>query len=133
MILTSVPPFPPQVTLAVMKKHSSNAAVLQHACRILTNLAFNADNKVAIAAAGGIEVLIAAFGLHFSDLHPTPTITAAMTPAVFIILFTLSQYITFTSTIFIAFLNLYNHSDPKPNIHLIHDHNKNHNCSIMLS
>jgi hypothetical protein len=82
MILTSVSPLPRQVTLAVIKQHPSNAAVLQNACRALVNLAFNADNRVAIAAAGGIEVLIAALGYHFSDLHPTPTITVAMMAAI---------------------------------------------------
>ena len=50
-----------------MKTHPDNAAVLKQACGVLVNLAYNADNKVAIAAAGGIAVRIAALGHHLSD------------------------------------------------------------------
>ena len=51
-----------------MKTHPDNAAVLTQACGVLAILAFlNADNKVAIATAGGIAVRIAALGHHLSD------------------------------------------------------------------
>ena len=50
-----------------MKTHPDNAAVLKNACEVLVNLAENDDNKVAIAAAGGIAVRIAALGHHLSD------------------------------------------------------------------
>ena len=50
-----------------MKTHPDNAAVLKYACGVLANLAVNADNQVAIAAAGGIAVRIAALGHHLSD------------------------------------------------------------------
>ena len=59
---------PRQATLAVMKTHSDNAAVLEIACWVLVILAgSNADNQVAIAAAGGIAVRIAALEHHLSD------------------------------------------------------------------
>ena len=50
-----------------MKTHPDNAAVLENACGVLANIAGNADNKVAIAAAGGIAVRIAALGHYLSD------------------------------------------------------------------
>ena len=50
-----------------MKTHPDNAAVLDNACKVLSNLAANADDKVAIAAAGGIAVRIAALGHRLSD------------------------------------------------------------------
>ena len=50
-----------------MKTHPDNAAVLVKACKVLVNLAVNADNRVAIAAAGGIAVRIAALGHHLSN------------------------------------------------------------------
>jgi hypothetical protein len=49
-----------------MKTHPDNAAVLEHACGVLANLAVNADNRVAIAAAGGIAVRIATLGHYLS-------------------------------------------------------------------
>ena len=60
-----------------MKTHPDNAAVLEEAFGVLANLALNADNKVAIAAAGGIAVPIAALGHYLSDPLPkhTPSIT----------------------------------------------------------
>ena len=56
-----------QATLSVMKTHPDNASVLTQACYVLANLAFNSYNQVAIAAAGGIAVRIAALGHHLSD------------------------------------------------------------------
>ena len=51
-----------------MKLHPDNAAVLENACGVLEDLAYhNADNIVAIAAAGGVAVRIAALGHHLSD------------------------------------------------------------------
>ena len=51
-----------------MKSHPDNEAVLEKACLVLANLAWNnTDNQVAIGAAGGIAVRIAALGHHLSD------------------------------------------------------------------
>ena len=48
-----------------MKTH---AAALEEACAVLANfVCYNDDNQVAIAAAGGIAVRIAALGHHLSD------------------------------------------------------------------
>ena len=74
-----------------MKSHPDNAAVLEEACGVLINLARNnADNKVTIAAAGGIAVRIAALGYHLSDPfayplpHPQPSPNYnTMTPKIF--------------------------------------------------
>ena len=74
-----------------MQTHPDNAAVLRNACRVLLNLAGNnVDNQVAIAAAGGIAVRIAALGYHLSDPfayplpHPQPSPNYnTMTPKIF--------------------------------------------------
>ena len=50
-----------------MKTHPDHAAALKNACDVLGNLAVNADNRVAIAAAGGIAVRIATLGHYLSD------------------------------------------------------------------
>ena len=67
-----------------MKTHPDNAAVLERACIVLKILARNADNKVAIAAAGGIAVCIAALGQRLSDPLPkhTPHITQNPAPTI---------------------------------------------------
>ena len=51
-----------------METHHDNADVLEHACSTLGEIASNADNQVAIVAAGGIAVRIAALGHYL----PTP-------------------------------------------------------------
>ena len=66
-----------------MKTHPNNAAVLEQASRALANLAYNDDNQVAIAAAGGITVRIAALlGHHLSDppLHTPHVIPFPLNP-----------------------------------------------------
>jgi hypothetical protein len=84
ILLTSILPLPRQVTLAVMKTHPDNAAVLEEAFGVLANLALIADNKVTIAAAGGIAVRSAALGHHLSDPLPkhTPHITQYPAPTI---------------------------------------------------
>ena len=50
-----------------MKTHPDNASVLEQACIILAKLAFDDDIDVAIVAAGGIAVRVAALGHHLPD------------------------------------------------------------------
>ena len=52
-----------------MKTHPDNASVLEQACKVLAKLALDDDIEVAIAAAGGIAVRIAALEPH---LRPFP-------------------------------------------------------------
>jgi len=47
-----------------MRAHSQDAGVQEKVCEALMSLAFNAENKVAIAEAGGITAVIAALQLH---------------------------------------------------------------------
>ena len=63
-----------------MKTHLDNAAVLEKASWALANLAINTDNQVAIAAAGGITVRIAALLGH--HLYPSLYIplTSSLSP-----------------------------------------------------
>ena len=64
-----------------MKAHPDNAAVLEPACSALVDLAYeNTDNQVAIAAAGGITVRIAALLGH--HLYPSLYIplTSSLSP-----------------------------------------------------
>ena len=63
-----------------MKAHPDNAAVLKQACIALKTLALNDDNQVAIAAAGGITVRIAALLGH--HLYPSLYIplTSSLSP-----------------------------------------------------
>ena len=44
-----------KVTLAVMETHPDNDAILENFCFVLTNLASNAGNRVAIAAARSLR------------------------------------------------------------------------------
>ena len=62
-----------------MKTHHDSAAVLEQAFRALSNLC-NTDNKVAIAAEGGIAVRIAALLGH--HLYPSLYIplTSSLSP-----------------------------------------------------
>ena len=86
-----------------MKTHPDNAAVLEKACGVLVSLALNnTDNKVAIAAAGGIAVRIAALEHRLSDppsayplRHPQPNPNYnTMTPNL-----SISQTVTLTLTL----------------------------------
>ena len=73
-----------------MKTHPDNFSILEVACISLMRLAFNTNNQVAIAAAGGIAVRIAALGhrSHVTDppppphVPPAPTSEESMTPDV---------------------------------------------------
>ena len=56
-----------------MKTHHDNDLIIEQACRALNNLACKTDNnKVAIAAAGGIVVRIAALEHQLSNPSSPP-------------------------------------------------------------
>ena len=63
-----------------MNAHPDNAAVLEKASWALANLARNDDNKVAITAAGGIAVRIAALGHHLYPFLCLPFTSSPSTP-----------------------------------------------------
>ena len=50
-----------------MKAHKGDVDVQLYGCRALGNLAVNADNETAIAAAGGIPVVLAAMRAHVGN------------------------------------------------------------------
>ena len=52
------------MVLAAMTAHAGNAVVQAQGCGALRNLSVNDDNKMAIAGAGGIEVVVAAMTAH---------------------------------------------------------------------
>ncbi len=52
------------VIVVSMTEHKASAIVQEQACGALRNLTDNADNKVAVAAAGGIEAVLAEMATH---------------------------------------------------------------------
>ena len=89
-MLTQLLPYQ-QAILAVLKTHPDNVSILKQACSALGSIARNTNNQVAIAAAGGIAVCIAAFRYHLFDPSlclpltsslppPVPTTEVSMTP-----------------------------------------------------
>ncbi len=54
------------VIVTAMKQHASVAAVQEHGCGALRNLAVNAENKVTIARQGGVDVILTAMKQHAS-------------------------------------------------------------------
>jgi hypothetical protein len=50
-----------------MGAHGSSAAVQEQGCKALCILSFNADNRVAIVAMGGIEAVVGAMAVHGSS------------------------------------------------------------------